>query len=430
LRQRQASGRCSSFSTLRLIARRHAVLFWVLTLALLAAVFVWRQQREVAEIGRAAGAADPRLLVLVLLINVGVVALAGLSYRLILSRLGHRVPWRDCAGIHLQRHMIGTITPVGGPASIYVLIRALGQRGISSTDALLVTTIRSAVGYTSFMLLLIPALALQRPSGIVLVGAGALLGLLALVLTALSLLLRGTELPIAVSRRLPSYLVRFVRDARAHGICPRDLAAPLGLALANNVAGAMAVFLALRALGMDVGPAAGLVGYAVGNLFQIMAPVFQGIGIVELTMSLALQQQGVPLAGAAAATLIYRLGDVWFVLGLGILMQTFRQPLVRRTTARVAPLAAGMAGAVLLLATPHVAFASAVVLPRESAPWISGFTAFFTMLASIALIGLSSGMWSRRSLRLAAQVVPLGLLVVAVPLFALASAGVNASAPF
>jgi uncharacterized protein (TIRG00374 family) len=422
-----APQRRSTLTSIRLFSKRHGLLLWVSLFALLALAFVWRQQAEVVQIGQAAGAADRRWLLLIVLVNLLVVSSAGLSYRIVLRRLGHHVPWRACVGIHLQRHVVGTITPIGGPASIYVLIRALGRRGVPSTDALLVTTIRSAVGYTSFIMLLIPALALQRPSTLVLTGAGMLLALLIVVLGLLALLLCGRPLPAVMQRRLPAYLVRFVSDARAHGVRPRDLTAPLVLALANNLAGAFAVFLALRALGFEAGIVAGLVGYAIGNLFQIVAPVFQGLGVVELTMALALQHQGIPMSGAVAATLIYRLGDVWFLLGLGLLVQSWQQRAVRRVVRHAAPIAAGILGSVLLLAVPHGPITASLLFSESPSPYVSGLVGIVILLASVGFIGASAGIWTRR---VAAQVVPLSLLSLAVPLYALANAGVSVPVPF
>src|SRR5690606_12545903 len=60
-----------------------------------------------------------------------------------------------------------------------------------------------------------------------------------------------------------------------------------------------------------------LVGYTLTTMFVTLSPVFQGIGIVEMTMAVSLQQLGVPTTAAIGATLLYRLATVWFPLLLG-----------------------------------------------------------------------------------------------------------------
>jgi uncharacterized protein (TIRG00374 family) len=419
-RRRRAAG------VVRVIASRYGAMLWVLVIALMGLLYVWRQQGEVAEIGFAVRRADPRWLALLVIVNLGVLASAGLSYRIVLARLGHHLTWRDCAQIHLQRHVAGTITPMGGPASVYVLIRALGQRGIASTDALLTTTIRSFSGYLSFVVLLVPVLVLQRPSTLVLAGATMLLGLLVVVLAGLLLLLRGGAVPVWVARRCPAYLVRFIGDARAHGICPRDLVAPFALAFANNLAGSASVYIGLRAIGFEPRVATGLVGYAIGNLFQIVAPIFQGFGIVELTMALALQQQGVPLAGAAGATLLFRLGDVWLLLLVALLIQVLVHERVRITVSRAMPVAAGVSGALLLLAVPHGSFASEVVLAQLNLPLLPAIVAMMTLAGSLILISVASCA-SRRS---TASFMPFAVIVAAIPLVAFVNTNVSDLIPF
>lgn len=410
-----------SLSVLRRTIARHAVLIWMVFLAAMGLFFVWRQHGEVAQVGHAARQMQFRWLVPIILAHLSTVIIAGFSYRTILRRLGHRVTWGDCSRLHLQRHVVGTITPLGGPASIYVLIRGLGQRGICSTDAVLLATIRSAVGNIAFVLLLIPALALQRPNGIVLGGVAILVMLLALVVSLLWTLLHGGQLPERVSRMLPSRVVAFTNTIRAHEIRARDLAAPFGLAFAGNVAGAASVYFCLRGLGYSAGVATGLVGYAIGNLFQIVAPVFQGIGVVEVTMALAIQQQGIPAAGAAATTLMYRVGDVWLLLAVGVLVQACGHHRTRWAVERTLPIAAGATGILFLLAAPHGSFTSDLMLSRWSLPYLSVVVTVVTLLSAIALIGTSAGFLRGRPL---AQVVPVTLMIAALPVVALAGAGV------
>ena len=63
--------------------------------------------------------------------------------------------------------------------------------------------------------------------------------------------------------------------------------------------------------------------YVVGMVFLMVAPVFQGIGFVEVSMAVALQRLGVPPAAAIGATLLCRAGELWLPLAAGIVFQAF-----------------------------------------------------------------------------------------------------------
>ncbi|HMM41714.1 MAG TPA: lysylphosphatidylglycerol synthase transmembrane domain-containing protein [Thermomicrobiales bacterium] len=305
----------------RAVFARYGVFIWLTLLALLAVGFVARQQDEIKQISAALAAADQRWLAGIVAIQLVAIALSGLTYQVILRRLGHRVRLHQLIDLHLQRHVVGTLTPVGGPASVYVLIRNLARRGVSTDDAVLTTTLRSATGYASFVLLLIPTFLFHRPSGIALIGAAVLVVMLVVLASAIFLLLhqsRHSHLPGRLQRRLPARVVAFVDHARDYGIRVPDLAWPFAVGLAQNLVNATALFVALRAMHQDVSPVVVLVGFTAGTMFSLVAPVFQGIGLVEVSMAVALQQMGVPVPAAIGAALLFRLGDLWLPLILGL----------------------------------------------------------------------------------------------------------------
>jgi uncharacterized protein (TIRG00374 family) len=90
------------------------------------------------------------------------------------------------------------------------------------------------------------------------------------------------------------------------------------------------MYLSLIAVHADASPATALVGYVVANISQAISPVFGGFGVVELTLALALQQLGVATSDAIAAALIFRLCDLWFQLGLGLIVQVDGRAIVQR----------------------------------------------------------------------------------------------------
>lgn len=59
-------------------------------------------------------------------------------------------------------------------------------------------------------------------------------------------------------------------------------------------------------------------GYAIGFVFKVVAPVPQGIGVVEGIMSLTYASLGIPLANALAIVLLFRGVSLWLPLLAGL----------------------------------------------------------------------------------------------------------------
>jgi uncharacterized membrane protein YbhN (UPF0104 family) len=321
---------------------RHAMPLWTIIIVIGFAAFAYRQQHEIGSLGGALATAGPGWLIALVALQAIAIGCTVVTYRVILGRLGHDLGRSRLTLLHLQRHVAGTLTPIGGPASAYVFVRGLASRQVPAEDSVLTLGLRGVSGYAAFVTLLIPGLLIARPSPIVLVAAGSLALVLVVMLAGAILVLRGEP-----GDRLPGWLparaAEFVSQTRAHRLCMSDLVAPYLLAMLLNLTGVAMLFVSLRALGQDVSPASVLAAFAAGNLFAIVAPVFQGVGVVEASMAVTLQGFGIPGAAALGATLLYRLADVWLPLGLGLLAQAGQQQQVRRIGLPIAGLSTGAA---------------------------------------------------------------------------------------
>jgi hypothetical protein len=133
-------------------------------------------------------------------------------------------------------------------------------------------------------------------------------------------------LPALAQRWAPERILSFVETAKTHRMGALDFAMPTALSVLSHGLTAFMLFAGLQAVGYSAGISTVLIGYVVGKLFFMMAPVFQGIGIVELGMAIALQQAGVPVAIAVSGALLFRVGDLWLPLLWGFLLQLVRMP--------------------------------------------------------------------------------------------------------
>lgn len=328
---------------------RYGIWLWAGVIVALVAVFAVRQRSDLVEAGQTLGDARVEWLLGIALCQSLAFALTALSYQRLLRRLGHRLPVARLASLYLQRQMVGTVTPFGGPASLYVFLRGLARDGVSPADGLLLSGLRTATGHLSFVLLLLPVVLLTRPSQMVLAATGALVVVVGLIVWATLLVVRGDGAPAWLAGRLPARLHAYAEQACRHQVAPWHLAGPTLLALLANLASAGMLYASLHAVGENPALHVPLIGFVLGNLFMLIAPVFQGFGVVELTMVLALQQSGIPAAAALGATILFRLGDLWLPLAVGVATQVAGRLDSSPALRRAPSLALGVVGGVFSL---------------------------------------------------------------------------------
>lgn len=97
----------------------------------------------------------------------------------------------------------------------------------------------------------------------------------------------------------------------------KDLIWPFLFALNNFALLICVLAFTFLALGTPFSVGTLIGGFAIGYLFLIVSPTPSGLGIVEGTMTLALNTLRVELAAASLITLTYRLITFWFPLAIG-----------------------------------------------------------------------------------------------------------------
>lgn len=300
--------------------RRYGAYIWLVIVLGSAVYFGLNQRAELGRIRDLALGAERGWIAALVLLEVLILSLIALTYRQLLARLGHRIRVVPLMGVHLQRVVVGTVTPVGGPSSMLVFIHNLRQRGVRPADALLTVSIKSVISNIAFLTLLLPVLFVQRPNALLIAGTAGLVVLVLAMAGGLAIALRQSKPPAWLIRRLPRRGLRFMAQLRQHNLSYASMLGPFGLMLATKLGGVLMLFFALQAVGHDTGLLVPLMAYVVGMVFLLVAPIFQGIGFVEVSMAVALQRLGVPPAAAIGATLLCRVGELWLPLAAGIVL--------------------------------------------------------------------------------------------------------------
>ena len=302
---------------------RYGTALWTVLVATLGIWFVVGHEHQVARMWVVVNGADPALVAIALALASLLVLLHGLTYRLVLQRLGHDLGVRDLVPLHLRRVMIGTVSPVGGPPSLFLLVRGLGRLGVPPEDALLAATWRSVAGLGALAALLVPTVCLRSPSRVTLAAAALPILGFGLALAALVVAIRPGQSPARVGGhpRLPPRVRDVIAKARRHHLRPIDLLRPVGLTLAIKLGGAALLYAGLRAVGDHSSAATPLLAYGVGTLVLLAAPAFGGMGVVEATTAVTLERLGVPGEAALGAVVLARGGEFWLPLSLGFVAQ-------------------------------------------------------------------------------------------------------------
>ncbi|HET8524499.1 MAG TPA: phosphatidylglycerol lysyltransferase domain-containing protein, partial [Thermomicrobiales bacterium] len=380
---------------------------WMILFLILLALFLKREQGEVWRIWAVVRAASVWWVLAAIAGELIIIGLMAWLQGVVLRRLRQTVGWRSLMSIYLQREVAATVVPFGGPSSLLLAVRLLGNQGVSTPDAMFAALLSSIVGVVSFVLYLVPVLLwliVDHASSLsVIIAALLLLAVTAALLAGLYLGLRPAGPPAWFARLVPARLEEPIEQARGHGVTAKDLALPLAIAVAGEIISALVLYACLVAVGHHPSPPTVLAGYAVGTLFLLVAPLFRGIGFVELGMAVTLSRFGVPSAAALAAALLFRFCELWLPLVLGIGVQAGSRPEVRKLPPHLPAMATGFTGLLTVLSV------LAPRLPRELnrlphhhyqvhydvfAPANASRTV--TLIAGFLLIFLSYSLWRRK----------------------------------
>jgi len=406
---------------LRSVAK--TAVMWLVGAAVLA-LFIQRERGELVHAVSAIRTAAPGWLALAIAGGLLLQVVLGLTFLPILQRIGSPIPVRALINAQIQRIIVATVVPAGGPASVYAGVRAFGRSGVDSSDALFVALVNSVLGYGSFVLVLLPALIVISVAGnlskLIVIGSAAMLVIVAVLMVGLVVLLRGSALSERLLDKLPSrglaeWARGFVAQSHQHGVRARDLVSPLGINLVVEIVGISVLFAALRAVGWQATLSEALVGYAVGTLFLLIAPVFQGLGAVELSMTVALTGLGVPSGKALAAVLLYRIADIWLPFVVGVVLQGGQQREVRWVTERLPAVLAGVSGLLAVLSVLEPSLSRRLNHIRDySLTDPADLSRHITLIAGFFLLFLSWSLWRRKRI---AWIVSTVMLIVMIPTY-------------
>jgi uncharacterized protein (TIRG00374 family) len=258
----------------------------------------------------------------------------GAMYRRALGSVGVAIAPTRATSLAAASHLLNTVAPSGGLASVPLFMREARQ-GKHSAGA-------GVAGYLAASLVSRAALVATGVAVLPWFFHSSLGVVVPLIAVGLYALITGAKIALTVlvsscperSERWFDRLYRLI-PARRHGqlrplddsfvSCLRDLkrgpgalVPALGWSILGKLAGGVSVWIAIVAVGGDIRPGPALAAYSLATTAGALSLVPGGVGVVDAALAGSLAGFGVPFITASAATVVYRLFQLWVPLAIGV----------------------------------------------------------------------------------------------------------------
>ena len=307
-------------------ATRFGWLSGVLLLAVL--VIVSTHVAEERELARLLGDAEPLWLIAAALLQLLTYVCASAVWQRALAYSGGGPRLRDLLSLGLAKLFTDQALPSVGMSGTLVVVRGLQRRGVSRAAAVGAMLTGLVAFYLGYLIAILAA-------AVVLARHGEMHPLIVVPIALVGALAAGTPLAILVLRRRalnrpPHWVERWpgVRDvvAALHEMPAGTLFAPrlvmetTLLQLAIFVLDAGTLDLCLRAVGSPAPAPIVFASFVVASVVSSLSWMPGGLGAFEGSSVALLHLQGVPVAGALAATLLLRGMTFWLPMipGFGV----------------------------------------------------------------------------------------------------------------
>ncbi|MFD2111791.1 lysylphosphatidylglycerol synthase transmembrane domain-containing protein [Thiorhodococcus fuscus] len=296
--------------------RYRAVIYSVVLSALgYLGVSLWGGWHEVTAAAGQIGFIGLLIALSLSLLNYG---LRFLRWQAYLDRMGHAVPWSPSLRIYLSGFALTTTPGKAGETLRGLLLKRWSVPYPHSFAAFFSERLSDLL---AVLLLTLFGLTLY-PDAWPIIGLGTASVALGLLTLSNQAFVHRLEAGLSGDSKLTNLLRHLFQVAHQARRChqPRLLAGAMLLSLIAWASEAVAFFLILRWMGMDVSLAFAVFVYALSMLAGALSFMPGGLGGAEGVMIGLLLWQGMDNSDAVAATLVIRVATLWFAVFLGFLM--------------------------------------------------------------------------------------------------------------
>jgi uncharacterized protein (TIRG00374 family) len=298
---------------------------WLFGLLLLALVIlVVLKVGELERFVQLARGAEPKWLLLALVLQLATYACTASVWRSSLAAAGTPYPLRSLIPLSLAKVFTDQVLPSGGLSGTVVLVRGLVRRGVDAAIAGQTLLVALVSFYSAYLIAVLAALAVlwlhdqARPA---LVAAGAVFCVLAVGSLAAVAVLRKRGVPPQWLTKVPGIADLFARVATAPSTVLGDkrlLVATVALQLGVFALDTLTFWVIFLALAEPVGVVATFVAFIAASVAATIGPIPLGLGTFEGTAVALLHVLGVEVEAALAATLLLRGLTFWLPMVPGL----------------------------------------------------------------------------------------------------------------
>jgi uncharacterized protein (TIRG00374 family) len=277
--------------------------------------------------------------------------------RRLLGAFGVRMPAPASIAVSYARSAMSTALPAGSAVSAAYAFRQFRARGASQPIAAAVMVLSGVASVAGLALLYGGALLVwATPSRDAIAIGAVVIALLALAARRVRPAVAGAgsshpqlpaESPVSRGATFVWRVRRTLAEttALARTVSVRRWIAIVALAVLNWLTDVACLLAAVHAVGLTVSASTVATAYLAAQLIRQIPATPGGIGVIEVSLILALTTAGAAAAPATAAVLIYRLLSCWTILPIGLLCWTAQNAVLPVAVNRrpVRPLAVGSA---------------------------------------------------------------------------------------
>ncbi|GJI90929.1 lysylphosphatidylglycerol synthase transmembrane domain-containing protein [Duganella hordei] len=306
--------------------RAAAWMSWVLGVAMLAAVIVaalhFSEQRQMVDIAQRA---QPWWLAVALALQAATYAAQGETWRLVMRAGGVRLPAMLGFEFSLAKLFVDQALPSAGLSGTLLVAGAFERRGVPRPVVMAAMIVGTVAYYGAYVGALLVALAVTaagaRLTPVMVAVAGLLAAFSGVLITAVLALSGRRSAGPAWLRRLPlaGRLLALPAEAdprlaRSAALIGRGVLCQLAIVLLDVAT----LWVLIRALGESAAPAGVFASFMASSLLRTVSVVPGGLGVFEAASVVTLQQAGVSLPAALAATLLFRGYSFWLPMLPGV----------------------------------------------------------------------------------------------------------------
>ncbi|MFH6964641.1 phosphatidylglycerol lysyltransferase domain-containing protein [Flavobacterium plurextorum] len=299
--------------------------------------FIKEEQSELYQIKNSIATAQPKWVLIALLVTILYIFLQGLLYVDSFSAIGANISWKDANALFIKRNFISVFLPAGGITSLLFFTERLSKKGTTKTEIHLASALYGFVGILSVVLLAIPLFLFSLLKGSIGYSEWLVLALVIFILPLLFVLINS----IIQKGSFYKFLLKsfpktepFITDLQQHKINRKSFLKIVLCSLLIDLTGIIHIYIGMKAIQLEASILAASIAYVVAVIFLIVSPLLRGLGAVEVSMSYILIKYGFNNMEAVAITLFYRVFEFWLPLLAAVFLFASR---IQKLILRIVP---------------------------------------------------------------------------------------------